>query len=579
MLEGYFTPMDPVSEIKSRLSIADVVSHYLPLKKAGRNFKGVCPFHNDTHPSLLVSAEKEIAWCFACNNGGDIFSFVQKIEGVDFAEALRILADMAGVSLAQGQKGERVQKEKKEHLLDLLKEAQNFFTDHFLKAEDARKYIFETRGFSREIAEKFGIGYAPDDFHLLEQCLLKKGFSRKDMLDAGVVTTKDEKGESVYDKFRKRITFPVTDLHGVIRGFGSRILGEGEPKYLNSPETILYEKSKLLFGLHEAKEAIRETGKVFIVEGNLDVMACHLAGVENVVASSGTALSREQVVLLKRLAKKGILLFDADTAGREATKRAIEVCLQEEFFGEIVVLSGGKDPDESIKNDPESFFSEIESPRSVFETLLSWETQKKDLSQPEQKKQVIKSLFPFLSLVKSVVEQQEVLQKIALVLRVEKTALERDFFEFSKKKKIGKKEEKESSQKSSQKISKREYFFGFFLAFPEFFEVAKERIDADFFSGEEKDLYSCILESYNRNGVFSPSEVLQFFSAQERENIARISLFIEERCAHTDDFFKKKEAEQIVQDFGTELLNALIKASPDDQSLSKKREFTLKTTR
>jgi DNA primase len=557
--------MDTVSEIKSRLSIVDVVSHYLQLKKVGRNFKGLCPFHNDTHPSFLVSPEKEIAWCFVCNNGGDIFSFVQKIEGVDFQESVRILADMAGVSVVLKGEKEQGKKEYKEQLFVLLEEAQKFFTEQFLNTEKARKYIFETRGFPKEIAEKFGIGYAPEEFHALEQYLLKKGFSRKDMLNAGVATTKDERAEAVYDKFRARITFPIKDLHGKIRGFGSRILDEGEPKYLNSPETALYEKSKLLFGLHEAKQAIREHGTVFIVEGNLDVMACHLAGIENVVASSGTAISKEQVVLLKRFAKKGLLLFDADTAGREATKRAIQICLQEDFAVEVVLLSNAKDPDEAIKNHPEDFFLQIQEPKNAMEVLILWETENRDITKAEEKKMILEGLFPFISSIESAIEQKEVLQKVALSIRVEKMALEKDFFEFAKKKRLFKKEEKQPLKNQAQKISKREYFFGFFLAFPEFFGVAKERIDADFFSGEEKDLYSRILESYNRNGVFSPSEVLQFFPDQERESIARISLSIEERNAHADDFSKQKQAERIVEEFGADLLDRLIKSSLNEE--------------
>ena len=266
--------MDPINEIKSRLSIEDVVARYITLKKAGKNLKGLCPFHDDTHPSFIVNTEQNFAWCFACQNGGDIFAFVQKMEGIDFPESVQLIAEIAGVDskefsekFLKNQTPEKIEenkiknKQKKEYserLREVLEETNTFFLANFEKNPEAQKYVFETRKFFKSTQKNFCIGYAEDDFQKLEKYLLSRKFSRKEMLDAGVVKQNEKNPEKVYDRFRKRIMFPFYDAFGKICGFGGRILGGGNPKYLNSPETQLYDKSKNLFGFSKAKEMIRK---------------------------------------------------------------------------------------------------------------------------------------------------------------------------------------------------------------------------------------------------------------------------------------------------------------------------------
>jgi DNA primase len=347
---------DPVvQEIKDRLDIAEVISEYVQLRRAGANFKGLCPFHNEKTPSFMVSRERGLWKCFGCGEGGDVFSFVQKHESLTFPEVLKILADKAGVQLPVRSSLTDYDKEAKtrDELLYINELTARFYHEALLRSKSgqiARDYLAK-RGLKQETIKRWQLGFAPDDFHILEKFLLTRKVNLERAVQAGVLA-RGQNG-NVYDRFRFRVIFPLHDYHGRTVGFTARTLSTDtkEAKYVNSPETDVYHKSKILYGLYFAKKAAKDEKNLIIVEGNMDVIASHEAGVENVVASSGTALTVDQLNLISRLTKNLIFAFDADTAGLAATRRGLELALSQGFKVRIAELLGNKDPDELIRQD------------------------------------------------------------------------------------------------------------------------------------------------------------------------------------------------------------------------------------
>jgi len=342
--------MNHLEEIRAKLSIEDIVGGYLQLKKAGRNLKGLCPFHNDTRPSFMISPEKGIAYCFACNTGGDIFKFIQLIEKVEFPEAVKLLADRAGVRLPQFKPEAH---NAKLRTLKANEEAASFFAQQLKKSKVGMKY-FKERGLNEETIKEFNLGFAADSYHALKDELLKTGFSEKELLNGGLLSQRSIADKSTYDRFRNRYIFPIRDHQGSTVGFGGRIIGEGEPKYLNSPDTAVYNKSFVLYGLDLAKDAIKQEDFAIFVEGYMDVIAAHQAGTKNTVATSGTALTPLQLKLIKRYTTNIAFAFDQDAAGTQATKRAIELAQEAELSIKVILIPTGKDPDDCIRESKEA---------------------------------------------------------------------------------------------------------------------------------------------------------------------------------------------------------------------------------
>lgn len=341
--------MDEVAEVKARLEITEVVSGYLPLKQAGRNLKAPCPFHEEKSASFMVSPEKGIYHCFGCGEGGDIFNFVMKMEGLDFRSALELLARKAGIELkAKSGEGRQVQK-LRDRLLAAHALALRYYQATLIKNTKALEYVRKQRGLDKETIRDFGIGYAPDSWEALSHFLLGQGFTQRELLQGGLAGQKEGR-TTVYDMFRGRIMFPICDRDGRPIGFTARVLDDGLPKYLNTPQTPLYDKSQAIYGLHLAKADIRTTNEVVLVEGNMDVVASHQVGVRQVVAASGTALTLEQLRSLSKLTKTVKLAFDSDRAGLAATERAIDLGQKLGLTLRMVVLPDGiKDADELIK--------------------------------------------------------------------------------------------------------------------------------------------------------------------------------------------------------------------------------------
>ena len=382
--------MSVVDEIKDRLDIVEVIQPYVPLKKAGRNYKGLCPFHAEKTPSFVVFAETGTWHCFgACGTGGDVFTFVMKRENLSFGEALQLLAQRAGVEL-EPQSPHAAEAEKR---LDLLREinqtASTYFHHLFHHSDEAaraRAYL-EKRGQNRETIDRFQVGYALEQWDGLLRYLTDKGYAPADLHEAGLIIERENKS-GYYDRFRGRVIVPIRDQRGRVIGFGGRVLGDQVPKYLNSPQTPLFDKSSVLFGLDQAKAGIRTAGEAVIVEGYMDVLMAHQHGLNNVVAQMGTALTEAQLRLLKRHTQRFILALDSDVAGDQATLRGLDVARQvmdrevvpvptprglirfEERLAadiRIVSLPPGRDPDEVIRESPSRWAQLIAQAKPVMD--------------------------------------------------------------------------------------------------------------------------------------------------------------------------------------------------------------------
>ncbi len=401
----------PVEQIKEKLDIATVVSSYIKLEKAGGNYRARCPFHNEKTPSFYVSPSRETWHCFGCNKGGDIFSFVEEIEGVDFSGALKTLADKAGITLERGNPEERTEKGR---LYALLTEATLFFRQNLQKNPEALEYL-KKRGLTNATIDEFEIGFAPDEWRALGDHLFGKGYTEEEQEKAGMIiqSTKPESRSRYYDRFRSRIMFPLSDSSGRVVAFSGRIFNREDPaKYINSPETPLYNKSKILFGFDKAKNAIREAGFCVIVEGQMDIVMAHQAGAKNTVAVSGTAFTPYHLENIKRFAEKLLLAFDGDEAGIKASKRTALLALPAGFDVRSVELPLGVDPADFILESPEKWIEALSKAGHVVEFFLSVAEQK-GLSKRDLKLEAEKNVIPIIARIESQVDREYFIRKVA----------------------------------------------------------------------------------------------------------------------------------------------------------------------
>ncbi|HLG91087.1 MAG TPA: DNA primase [Candidatus Saccharimonadales bacterium] len=405
--------MDAVSEVKARLNIEDVISEYVQLKRSGRNFKGLSPWTNEKSPSFIVSPEKQIWHDFSSGRGGDMFSFVMEVEGLDFRATLDMLARKAGVDLEQFNTGRsNGANERKKRALEALELAAKFYQRQLITSKPALDYLRKKRGFSRQTLLSWRLGYAPNTSSGLTEFLTKHGFTTDEMKAAGLVTMR--RGGAA-DMFRGRIMIPLADSRGAVIGFTARLLADepDSPKYINTPGTVVYDKSRQVYGLHLAKEAIRKTGYVVVAEGNLDVIASHQAKVANVVASAGTAMTEMHLKALKRFTGDVRLSFDADSAGIAATERVIPLAQKAEVNLRIINLKNAKDPDELISKDPKAWQKAIEDAEYAPDWLIDRYQAQLDLKTGPGKKAFTDALLATIRRLQDPVEQEHYLKKIA----------------------------------------------------------------------------------------------------------------------------------------------------------------------
>lgn len=425
-----------VEEVRNRIDIVDVISESVPLKKAGRTFKAPCPFHNERTPSFIVNPDRQSWHCFgACSTGGDVFSFVMKRENMEFGEALRTLAEKVGVALPTR---DRAAESKTDRLVEANKAAAAFFQSQLLTspaASQARDYI-QRRGLSDDAVKEFQLGYCPPTPGAVFRHLRSLGFSLDECADAGL-GTRSESGE-IRDIFRGRLMFPIRNPRGRVIGFGGRALGESGPKYINSPQSSLFDKSGTLYGADRARDAARQADRAVVVEGYMDVITAHQFGFRNVVASIGTALTEKQVDVLKRLSRRISLALDADSAGQEATLRSLKSSWQSFYRSvhplqgssgrrflegpadhvvDIVSLPKGEDPDSIIRKDREGWATLLESPKPLIDYLMEMEVGRANLDSPGARAAILEE-FRSLLVTTDFLDQEVYVRKLANLMQV-----------------------------------------------------------------------------------------------------------------------------------------------------------------
>lgn len=416
--------MNEVEQIKDRLDIVEVVQGYVPLKKSGSNWKGLSPFKTEKTPSFMVSSEKGIWHDFSSGQGGDVFSFVMLMEGIEFREALEMLAKRAGVELKPRSRQETQESsQEKSQLYDVTEQAMKFYHLQLSKDQTALEYVTKKRHLSTDTIKKFKLGYSPDSWDSLSNYLAHKGFSQDALIKAGVARQKSGRN-TVYDLFRDRVMFPIFDMQSRVVGFSARILKDSDSaKYINTPETLIYHKSNAIYGIAQAKQAIRKLDEVVVVEGNVDVLSAHNAGFENVVAASGTALTIEQLRILSKLTKTIKLCFDQDSAGSKATIRAIELARDLDIRLMIITLHQAKDPDEIIQTNPQLWQEAVESAKYAPDYIFDTAHQQYNTNTALGKKQFAAFVLPVLGSIHDDIELAHYVKKFAQALDVDEATI------------------------------------------------------------------------------------------------------------------------------------------------------------
>lgn len=533
-------------EIKSKLDIVDVIAEYVKLVQAGTNWKGLCPFHNEKTPSFLVSQERQYWHCFGCGEGGDIFTFIMKVEGLEFYEALKLLAKKAGVEIKQ----QNVQATNlKNRLLDINELAKKFF--HYLlqnsaSAENARKYL-EQRGVSKETIEKFELGYAPNFWDKSLSFLKSKGYKVENIFDAGIVVKKNDR---YYDRFRDRLIFPINNLHGQTVGFSARALNkEDSAKYINSPQTEVYNKSEILYGLDKAKNSARKKNEIVLVEGQMDMVSSHQAGVDNVVATSGTALTEQQIKILKRYSDNLLLAFDSDQAGNNAIKKGVQIALSLGVNLKVIRLPDGQDPDDCIKKSPEDWKNAIKNAKPYLEFYIKQALTEFNPASIEGKKSIL-NFMKILAVVPSKIEQDYYIKKLSQILHTDEGCLREDLEKVKEKREnIIAKNEQIIPVKKDGNLKLAEQIIALLLKYPDNVNCFKGNLDKNIFvSSDLIEIYKKFFDFYkNKEKTQNPEDFIDGL----KENNEQLFYFCEELLllAEKDflDFDKKEAREYIVE--------------------------------
>lgn len=494
---------DPIiQDIKDRIDLVDYIGGFIQLKKAGANFKGLCPFHNERTPSFNVSQTRQIWHCFGCGEGGDIFEFAKKIENLDFKETLKILAQKAGVILPEFRSQTPQKQQEKEFLLRIIDFASRLYNKTLLNnslGSKAMEYL-KVRGLNEKTIEKWKIGFAPNEFHFLENSLIQKNIDIKMAVTAGVCV-KNETGK-IYDRFRGRITFPIFNYFGDAIGFSARILPEYDDgksgKYINSPESILYSKSKEIFGLFFAKESIRKNNEVVVVEGQMDCISAHQAGFENTIATSGTALTLEQLNILGRLTKNIKFCFDSDMAGLKASRKAGEIALKQGFRVKVVDIGKAKDPDELIKKSSGLWEKAVSQADWFLDYYIKKAKEKFPNDLIEQKRFLSEEVVSFLPFIQDVLEQDHYINQLVKDYGISEKVLRQKAFEKTNKVNVNQQTDLITQKLKPSFVLEKEVFGGILLSL-DFYEKVKNDLESTDF--ENPDIAKEIEELKDKTGV------------------------------------------------------------------------------
>ncbi len=445
-------PDNTIEEIKSRLDLVEIVKEYVQLEKVGSNMRAPCPFHAEKTPSFFVSPTRQTWRCFGgCGEGGDMFDFVMKMEGVEFIDALRLLAKKAGVKLEKKSREERGEREKLYELYELAVQFYEKQLQASRKGKRAKNYLIE-RGISSESIKTWRLGYSPDSWQSLSEFLISKGYRRQEVIKSGLAIKKDDHS---YDRFRGRIMFPIMNTASSPIAFGGRVF-EGDDKtakYLNSPQTPLYDKSKVLYGLDKAKMEIRRHGFCILVEGYTDVIMSSQMGHGNVISTSGTALTDQQLNILQRYTKNIYTAFDMDSAGASATKKGIEMARKKDFDVKVIDLPEGKDPADLIKEDPEKWKKAVEEVENIMEFYFKAAFRGKNPTEPKDKKEIAIELLPLIKRIPNSIERSHWIKKLAEEINVNEKAI---VDQLAKTESKEKKENIKSGEVKSERKSRKE---------------------------------------------------------------------------------------------------------------------------
>ena len=548
----------------------------MQLKKAGHNYKGLCPFHNEKSPSFVVSPEKQICHCFGCNKGGDIFSFVQELEGVSFTEAMQILADRAGVKIERksGAKA-KINKTEKEEFFAAHELAADFFEKELWNTNDGKKVLeyLHRRGLKDETIKGFRIGFAPDRYDALYPMLLKRGVKKDTLIKSGLVSTKKVGADEVYDKYRARLIFPIFDYLGKICGFGGRALkSEQMPKYLNSPENVIYNKSKVLYGLSHAKKSIKEQDAVVLVEGYFDVVLPVQEGVENVVATCGTALTSDQGRMLARLTKNVVSCFDNDGAGFEATKRAYSVALDHEMTMKTVSLDGEKDPAEYVLDKGGAEFgSAVSVARDFMDFYIARLTKEFDISEFSGRRKVIGEVLPLYKRM-GAAGKDYYLRQLARKLEISERALQDELDHM--KLPASHPARKAEVQIAPRKFSLSQLVLGLLIIHPKMAEKLLPLVSEKLLDEGVKSIYRALCDQYNSSRL--PEGEWSFdglVSADERQELDVLALYVEDRYREVTGEAICNEVEQLVKVLKKERLSEQIMAMAKSGEIEKVNEL------
>jgi DNA primase len=485
--------MSVITEVKQRLDIVELVSEYVTLQKAGRNFKGLCPFHSEKHPSFFVFPEQQSWHCFgACGTGGDIFSFIMKKEGIDFGQALRLLAQRGGITLSAVEVPDKAEDERKERLFQINEAATEYY-HHLLssaKAGEAARRYMAARKVTPETIKEFRLGFSPDAWETIKSYLVGKGYTEKELVEAGLIIEKEEGGS--YDRFRNRLMFPICDIQGRVTGFGARVLDDSLPKYINSPQTSIFDKSSSLYGIDKAKSAIRKKNLVIIVEGYMDVLIAHQHGWQNVIGSMGTSLTEKQVEGIKRLTNNITLALDADLAGEEATLRGKAILAYSNAEANVMLLPPGKDPDEVIGEDPTLWQKLVEQAMPILDFAFQSVISKVDINKARDKSLAVQKLLPSIYGIKDPVQQSHYMKKLARELKIEESAIKaalRESKAGQKRPQPGKPTEQSRLARQFVSSSIEERCLALLLQYPELRPLAQELSPEHFESTENREVF------------------------------------------------------------------------------------------
>jgi len=515
-----YIPDEVITEVRSRADIVEVISGYLPLKKAGRNYRALCPFHPEKTPSFMVSGAKQVFHCFGCGIGGDIFGFVMKSENLSFPQAVKVLAEKFGVPIPRRKVSPSTKREidRKEELYKVNQLAMDYYHDLLFRREgtEAREYL-KKRGIGKAVIEEHRLGYALIDWNGLVNYLLRKKAPLKLAAELGLIMAKKTGGW--YDHFRGRIIFPIFDLGGKVLGFGGRALDENPPKYLNSPESGLYKKSKSLYGLHAAKGFIREKELALIVEGYLDLLTLHQFGFKHAVATLGTALTENHIRLLKRFSDHFITIFDSDESGAAATIRALPLFLDEGVSCKVVRLPGKHDPDSFLQGGHGDAFQEMVSGAiPIFDFFIDEVLSGSDLTSAGGKVRVIDEILPMLERIRNRIVRESYVKKLADKLSLKEEVILDMMMSLPHG---GERRRKELKQIIQKKIYPKteETILQIMLHFNHLVpEIAEDGVLEDFENQKLKIIAKTLKEIYFEKGALVISDILAYIEDEELRN-------------------------------------------------------------